>query len=284
MQEKLEFFMDGASLYCSQNPPLGLKLIRTHITKMRTGAMAIVKQLLTIQNLQEKGGVDGSLVRWQGFLGSAAKTKNIFHPIVFVSIIINATLILGFNHESNHETFSPATYSRWPVGYYILLVLAPIHFFLSVGSFVGAAICGHPPFPIEKPINVGAADDSTVPGQVAFLRIDVTTLLEMQKRKAQREAAKKVDVERGFEALPGKSLSQAMGGMEAMAGGLQSAVEEFTPFGIGAYFPIERIFILRNNFTFWWSIIMVVMSCCGTLLSPLYYSFHLLRIAQLPEL
>jgi hypothetical protein len=44
------------------------------------------------------------------------------------------------------------------------------------------------------------------------------------------------------------------------------------------------MYILRNNFDFWWTIVNIVMSICGTAISPLCFCFHLFRIAQLPDL
>lgn len=217
--------------------------------------MAIVKQLLTIQNLHEKGGGDAFLVNWQGFFGTVGQTKSITQPIVLVSIFINAALISGLDHHSEQKTFDPDTYRRWPPGYYVLLVLAPLHFILSVMSFV------------------------------AFLRIDVITLVEIERRKAQREAAKKtIDDLDTFEAITSNGIEAAMSGLSAVAAGLQYTVDRVLPLGMSKYVPIERVFILRNSFDFWWAIVNIFMSICGTLVTPLCFSFHMLRIAQLPEL
>ena len=72
-----------------------------------------------------------------------------------------------------------------------------------------------------------------------------------------------------------------MSGLQAVAEGLQATLDTL---GMGQQIPIERLFILRSSFDFWWAIVNIVMSVCGTLITPLCFSFHLLRIAQLPEL
>lgn len=228
-EEKLEYFMDGSSL--------------------------IVKQLLTIHDCHNAGGFERFLVWWQSFFGAAGKTKSLMQPIVMFSIIINFALILGFDHTSAQATFELLTYSRWEAAYYILYVLAPAHFVMSIGSFI------------------------------AFLRIDLATLVEMENRKAQRASAKySFDDSDGLEALQWKALQSGMDGLSMFAASLQATVDRILPFGLGRFVPIEQLFILRNSIDFWFALISIVMSIAGTLLTPLFFSFHLLRVAQLPEL
>ena len=42
------------------------------------------------------------------------------------------------------------------------------------------------------------------------------------------------------------------------------------------------MYILRREFGFWWAVLNIAMSLAGALVSPLYFSFHLVRIRAAP--
>ena len=177
-----------------------------------------------IRQRKEHGGIDGLLVLLRAKLGTMSRTKKLTQPIVLLSLVINAALILAYDHNANDETFSPATYSRWHPAYYVLLCAAPAHTTLNVLSFA------------------------------AFLRIDAQTMVDSNRRKVARQADR---TEEGDE----DSTFDPVQNMQDIAAATAIALQEtINHLPYGHLIPIEIIYILRSDFGFWWAILNI---CSG---------------------
>ena len=115
----------------------------------------------------------------------------------------------------------------------------------------------------------------------AFLRIDAATMVEMDKRKSGRRKQERAEEEEDEFDAAADALQYIDDIAEATSIAVQGAINKL-PYG--ELLPIESLFILKADFGFWWSILNVMMSLAGSFVSPLCFSFHLLRIAQLPQL
>ena len=96
------------------------------------GATGVVHHLLTVGKMRNRRGIDGLLVTLRSRLGTVSTTKRLTQPVVFLSLVMNAALILAYDHTANDMTFSIETYGRWHYAYYVLLFAAPLHTILNV--------------------------------------------------------------------------------------------------------------------------------------------------------
>ena len=96
------------------------------------GATGVVHHLLTVGQMRDRGGIDALLVTLRSKLGTVSTTKRLTQPVVFLSLVMNAALILAYDHTANDMTFSIQTYRRWHYAYYVMLFAAPLHTILNV--------------------------------------------------------------------------------------------------------------------------------------------------------